>query len=150
MLKFIFSLVFLSIPIFAQAQTFEKKVSVSSLKEGASRYFYVPFEVPKKARSLTVYYEYDRKNGANVLDLGVFDAGFDSTENNIKGFRGWSGGRRNTIFISEDSASNGYIAGKIPAGNWRVILGLYKVAPEGVEVKLPLDSTKLTQPRSSN
>jgi hypothetical protein len=136
MLKFIFSLVLLLIPIFAQAQTFEKKVFVSSLKEGASRYFYVPFEVPKKARSLTVSYEYDRKNGANVLDLGVFDSGFDGTENNVKGFRGWSGGRRNTIFISEDSASNGYIAGKIPAGNWRVILGLYKVAPEGVEVSI--------------
>ena len=122
--------------MFAQAQTFEKKVFVSSLKEGASRYFYVPFEVPASAKSLTVSYEYDRKNGANVLDLGVFDSGFDGTENNIKGFRGWSGGRRNTIFISEDSASHGYVAGKIPNGTWRVILGLYKVAPEGVEVKI--------------
>lgn len=136
MLKFIVSLILLLIPIFAQAQTFEKKVFVSSLKEGASRYFYIPFEVPKGAKSLSVAYEYDRKNGANVLDLGIFDARFDGTENNVRGFRGWSGGRRSTIFISEDSASNGYIAGKIPNGVWRVALGLYKVAPEGVEVSV--------------
>ncbi len=136
MLKFFVSLVLLLIPIFAQAQTLEKKVSVSSLKEGASRYFYVPFEVPKGAKSLTVSYEYDRKNGANVLDLGIFDARFDGAENNVKGFRGWSGGRRNTIFIAEDSASNGYIPGKLPNGTWRVILGLYKVAAEGVEVSI--------------
>lgn len=136
MIKFIAGLALLLIPIFAPAQTFEKTVLISAPKEGASRYFYIPFEVPKNAKSLTVAYEYDKKGGANVLDLGVFDARFDGTETNVRGFRGWSGGRRNTIFIHENSASNGYIAGKIPAGNWRVILGLYKVAPEGVEVKI--------------
>ncbi|MCY7375521.1 MAG: CehA/McbA family metallohydrolase [Pyrinomonadaceae bacterium] len=132
MIKFIFALILLSIPLLAPAQTFEKSVLITPPKEKDSRYFYVPFDVPEKSKSLTISYEYDKKGGANVLDLGVFDG----TETNVKNFRGWSGGRRNTIFIAENSATNGYIAGKIPAGNWRVILGLYKVAPEGVEVKI--------------
>ncbi|MDQ3130682.1 MAG: CehA/McbA family metallohydrolase, partial [Acidobacteriota bacterium] len=79
-------------------------------------------------------YQYDKKNGANVLDLGVFDSRFDESEQTLRGFRGWSGGRRSAIFITENSATNGYVAGKIPAGTWRVAFGLYKVAPEGTEV----------------
>ncbi len=136
MFKFIVGLVLLFIPMFAQAQTFEKTVSIPQPKAGANRYVYLPFDVPAKTKSLTLSYQYDRKDGANVLDLGLFDARFDGTEANVKGFRGWSGGRRNTIFIAENTAANGYISGKLPAGTWRVILGLYKVAPEGVEVKI--------------
>jgi hypothetical protein len=131
----LFLLIFLSLtPIRAQTPAFEKKVFVPALKEDASRYFYVPFEVPAGTKSISVSYEYDRKGGANVLDLGVFDARFDAAEMNLKGFRGWSGGRRNKIFISENSASHGYVPGKISPGAWRVVLGLYKVAPEGAEV----------------
>jgi hypothetical protein len=118
----------------AHAQTIEKKVFIEPLGENASRYYYVPFEVPARARSLSVSYEYDRKDGANTLDLGVFDVCASDAENDLCGFRGWSGGRRGSIFIAETEASHGYIAGKIPAGEWRVILGLYKIAPEGVGV----------------
>lgn len=123
-------------PLFGAAQTFEKKVSIPRPNEKDKRYFYLAFEVPAKTKSLSLSYQYERKDGANVLDLGVFDSSFDGTENNVKGFRGWSGGRRSTIFIAETEATNGYIPGKIPNGTWRVILGLYKVAPEGVEVKI--------------
>lgn len=136
MSKFIVGLVLFFVPMFAQAQTFEKSVSIPQPKAGANRYFYLPFDVPAKTKSLTLSYQYDRQDGANVLDLGVFDSNFDEAENNVKGFRGWSGGRRNTIFIAETGATNGYIAGKLPAGTWRVVLGLYKVAAEGVEVKI--------------
>jgi hypothetical protein len=117
-----------------QAQTVEKTVTIPALTENASRYFYLAFEVPARTKSLTLSYRYDKKGGANVLDLGVFDARFDETEQTLRGFRGWSGGRRSTIFISENAATNGYVAGRIPPGKWRVALGLYKVAPEGVEV----------------
>ena len=130
MSKFLTVVFLFALTICVSAQTVEKTVSIPPLKENASRYFYLAFEVPARTKSLTLSYQYDRKNGANVLDLGVFDG----TETNIESFRGWSGGRRNTIFISENSASHGYVAGKIPPGMWRVILGLYKVAPEGVEV----------------
>ena len=132
------------------AQEFERKVLIPPLKENSSRYFYLPFEVPAETKSLTLSYNYDKKGGANVLDLGVFDARFDESEKSVRGFRGWSGGRRSEIFISETAASNGYLAVKIPAGKWRVILGLYKVAPEGVEVTvkvkfIEIDQTLLSQ-----
>lgn len=136
MSKIIIFLFVTFLPLFVAAQTFEKTVSIPRPNENDKRYFYLAFEVPAKTKSLTLSYQYDKKEGANVLDLGVFDSNFDGTENNVKGFRGWSGGRRNTIFIAEDSASNGYIPGKLPNGTWRVILGLYKVATEGVEVKI--------------
>jgi len=137
MLKFIVGLFMLFIPPLAPAQTtLEKTVSVPQPQEKDSRYFYVPFDVPRNAKSLTISYEYDKKGGANVLDLGVFDTRFDVAETNTKGFRGWSGGRRNTIFISENEATNGYVTGKLPFGQWRIILGLYKVVPEGVSVTI--------------
>lgn len=136
MFKLAFLLILSAVSVFAQSAVFEKTIAIPTLKENSSRYFYVDFEVPANTKSLSVFYQYDKKNGANVLDLGVFDAGFDGSETSVKGFRGWSGGRRNTIFIAENSASNGYIAGKIPAGKWRVVLGLYKVAPEGVQVSV--------------
>ncbi len=145
MFKLIALIVLFCASLSIRAQTFEKTVSISALKEGASRYFYVPFEVPAKTKSLTLSYRYDRKDGANVVDLGVFDARFEDTQTNIKGFRGWSGGRRNTIFIAENSATNGYIAGEIAKGTWRVILGLYKIAPEGVEVTVKVKFNETDQ-----
>ncbi len=138
MLKIIISLSLLFVPFSAPAQTFEKKVNIPPLTENAKRYFYVPFEVPAEVKSLSVSYEYDKKGGINVLDLGVFDPCVAKTNSDVCGFRGWSGGRRNVIFISEKAATNGYIAGKLPAGNWRVILGLYKIAPEGAEVTIKI------------
>ncbi|MEP6924355.1 MAG: CehA/McbA family metallohydrolase [Pyrinomonadaceae bacterium] len=134
MLKVIISLILLLIPLLASAQTFEKKINIPPLKESDNRYFYVPFKFPAGAKSLSVSYEYDKKNGANVLDLGVFDSCVSKSKSDACGFRGWSGGRRNVIFISETTATNGYVAGKLPVGEWRVILGLYKIASEGVEV----------------
>lgn len=118
------------------AQVSEHRLLVGAPKEATNRYAYLPFEIPAGTKSFTLTYEYDRKNGANVLDLGVFDSNFDGSEQSIRGFRGWSGGRRGTIFISEDAATNGYLPGKLPSGTWRVILGIYKVVPEGVEVKV--------------
>lgn len=145
MLKFFVGLILLFIPVLAPGQTLEKKVFVPQPKTGESRHFYLPFEVPAKTKSLTLAYQYDKKDGANVLDLGVFDTGFSGSDTDKNGFRGWSGGRRNTIFIAENSATNGYIAGKIPNGTWRVILGLYKVAPEGVEVTINVKFNEIDQ-----
>lgn len=135
MLKVTLILIFTCLSV--QAQIIEKKVTIPSPKDGAERYFYIPFDVPENTKSLSVSFEYDKKDGANVLDLGVFDARFDKDKKTLQGFRGWSGGRRSTIFISEAlKASHGYLPGKMTSGRWQVILGLYKVVPEGVEVSV--------------
>ena len=110
-----------------KTQAVEQVVHVLPLKKDASRYVYVPFDVPRGASRVQVSYEYPRENGANTIDIGVFDA---------RGFRGWSGGRRSEFFVARGEATPGYLAGELPAGRWRVILGLYKVAPAGVDVKV--------------
>lgn len=128
-------LVFLTfLTVSGAAQTDETSFFIPRPADAAPRYAYISFEMQSKTESLTLSCLYDKKNGANVIDLGLFDPRFDPSKNTTDGFRGWSGGRRNTIFISRDSASHGYLPGEIPAGKWNVILGLYKIAPEGVTV----------------
>jgi hypothetical protein len=124
----------------ARSQTIERDVHVAPLGTNAKRYAYVPFDVPRGAVRITVSYDYAREGGANTLDLGVFDARSDGPGSEVseRGFRGWSGGRRTEFFISRAEATPGYLAGALPAGRWRVILGLYKVAPAGVDVKVKI------------
>lgn len=93
----------------------------------ASRYHYLPVDVPAGAEGLRVALEYDRTSGA-VLDLGLFDpAGC---------FRGWSGGARDWFAVTPGWATPGYLPGELPAGEWRVLLGLHRVPPPGVAFSL--------------
>jgi hypothetical protein len=89
----------------------------------AATYRYVPFDVPPGAEAVAVTLDYDR--AAATLDLGVFDPA---------GFRGWSGGARAGFVITPLAATPGYLPGELPAGEWRVILGLYRVPAGGVDV----------------
>jgi hypothetical protein len=84
-------------------------------------YRYVPFDVGPGARALAVELDYDPT--AASLDLGVFDPA---------GFRGWSGGARSGFVITPAAATPGYLPGELPAGEWRVVLGLYRVPAGGV------------------
>ncbi len=68
---------------------------------------------------------YDRDAG--VLDLGCLDA---------DGFRGYSGGARDRFVITAAAATPGYLPGPLPAGRWQVIIGLHRVAAEGVAYEL--------------
>ena len=104
-----------------------------------SRYMYIPFDVPSHAVKISVSYQYDRANGANTIDIGLFDARSTGSDTDPRGFRGWSGGRRSDFFVSRDQATPGYLRGAMPAGKWHIILGLYKVAPAGVDVSFKVD-----------
>src|SRR5262249_2288438 len=98
------------------------------------RYVYVPVSVPAGTTRLTIAYRSDSKGGANVIDLGVFEPG--SLALGSPALRGWSGGSRDTVTIGVADASPGYWPGPLPPGEWHVMLGLYKVAPEGVDVTI--------------
>ena len=121
------------------APAFEKVVHVTAPGANDSRYMYIPFDVPLHAVRIKVSYQYDRANGANTIDIGLFDARSTGSDTDPRGFRGWSGGRRSEFFVSRDEATPGYLRGPLPAGKWRVILGLYKVAPAGVDVSFEVD-----------
>jgi hypothetical protein len=90
----------------------------------------VPFEVPNGTAAITVTLEYDRSGGA-VLDLGCAGP---------EGFRGWSGGARETFTVGIEQATPGYLPGPIVAGLWEVWLGLHRVPPEGLRYSLEIET----------
>jgi hypothetical protein len=106
---------------------------------------YLPFHVPQGVREIEVSYTHDPPQDTgvgyslNVVDIGIFDSSGRGL-GNAAGFRGWSGGARDSFRISRTSATPGYLAGPITPGRWRVVLGPYQIVPPGtpytVTVKL--------------
>ncbi|HEY0938109.1 MAG TPA: CehA/McbA family metallohydrolase [Trebonia sp.] len=88
----------------------------------AGSWHYLPVEVPAGTSALRVALSYPRESGA-VLDLGCFAPA---------GFRGWSGGARDSFVLSEPGATPGYLAGPVTAGLWQVAIGLHALPEPGV------------------
>ncbi|MBI1299990.1 hypothetical protein GC175_34130 [bacterium] len=106
-----------------------------------SDYAYVPFTLPAPATRLHIRYRFsaemssDEVSGGNVVDIGLFDPrGYDFPGG--AGFRGWSGSARREFFVALTDATPGYTPGPLPAGEYKVILGLYRVWEEGVDVEI--------------
>jgi hypothetical protein len=103
---------------------------------GAPDWVYIPVEVPDGANRISVTYSYDRPaapagHAGNALDIGVFDQrGHELGK--AAGFRGWSGGFRNSFTISASDATPGYLPGPVGKGTWHIIVGPYTVAPQGL------------------
>lgn len=101
----------------------------------------VPFAVPDNVTQLHFSIEYNDRidsspmlSGGNTLDIGVFDErGIGSGS---PGFRGWSGSNKTEITIDSDWATPPYRAGQIEPGTWNVLLGGYKVGPNGLDVRI--------------
>jgi PHP domain len=86
---------------------------------------YLPVEVPPGSCGLRAELEYD--NSEAVLDLGCIGPA---------GFRGWSGGARESFVISHDAATPGYLPGDLEPGTWQVVIGLHRVPPGGAEYRV--------------
>jgi hypothetical protein len=104
------------------------------------RYQYVPVTIAEGTTRITIAYLYDKANGANAVDLGLFEPG--PLALGTRAFRGWSGGSRDQALVAVDEATPGYWPGALPAGEWHVALGLYKVAPAGVDVELQVETSR--------
>lgn len=111
-------------------------------------YYLVPFEVPAGSAALIVRYTWanplhpDQVNKASgsIIDLGLFDPrGHEFGEG--KGFRGWSGSARNEVTLSPQTATPGYLPGPLYPGTWHIVLGLYEMTPEGVDVTVGIETT---------
>ena len=118
------------------------------------RYSLAPFEVPPGCRQLAISYAYSHRidsdplvSGGNTLDIGLFDARGVGTGG--PGFRGWSGSHKDAFVVGEDWATPPYASGPLPAGTWNVLLGPYKVAPEGCDwrVEIRVDPGRSPPPR---
>ncbi len=110
------------------------RVLTGHFKAGGPRYEYLPFDVSPGTESVTVSYSYTGEDGASVIDLGLFEPG--PLTLGTPAFRGYSGGAQRTITVGRNHASPGYRTGPLPAGQWHVMLGMYKVAAAGVDVEV--------------
>ncbi|MEQ7007241.1 CehA/McbA family metallohydrolase [Actinopolymorpha sp. B17G11] len=115
---------------------------------GAQDWVYLPVDVPEGVREIAVAYGYDRPEPpaglpGNALDIGIFDERGHGVPDG-PGFRGWSGGARDSFVIGRTQATPGYVPGPVNAGTWHILLGPYTVAPQGmtyrVEVTLRRDT----------
>jgi hypothetical protein len=66
-----------------------------------------------------------------VLDLGCLGP---------NGFRGWSGGARESFVITREAATPGYLPGELEAGTWQVMIGVHRVPPDGVRYQLTAEA----------
>ena len=97
-------------------------------KEMEDRYIEIPFDMPPSVNTLEVSYEIvDKGTTRSIVDLGIRDE---------KRVRGWSGGARKHFYISKEKATPGYLPGPLTPGKWAVLLGTYRIAKAGCEVKV--------------
>jgi hypothetical protein len=102
--------------------------------------------MPPNTESLSLAYFYERhqesgmsKDGfvsrqeANIIDLGLIAP--DGTQ------VGASGSDKSEIQVSETNATPGYRTCRLIPGEWRILLGAYKVALAGVTVRYELSLT---------
>ncbi len=84
---------------------------------GADHQSYKPvaFEVPAGLTRLSVAFTYTGRENRTVVDLGLMDP--------VR-FRGWSGGNKQTFFVSTEAATASYLPGPLPAGRWTLLLGV--------------------------
>lgn len=122
--------------------------------ELAGGFVYLPFKVPKWAKTVEVQYSYrGLGKGECILDIGIFEPCSLDLIDAMDGFRGWSGSNKKSFYVSEGSATPGYLPGPLKTGVWHVVLGLYKVPPEGcwyeVEVKVSGEARYVRERRSA-
>jgi len=92
-------------------------LTLTGVMTGADHETYreVPFRVPAGATSVTVAFAYTGKDQKSVIDLGIRDPAR---------FRGWSGGNKAKFTITDTWATPSYLPGPLPAGEWKLILGV--------------------------
>lgn len=107
---------------------------------GEADWHYLPFRVPRGVRAIEVAYSYAKREtpvgfSADVVDIGLFGPA-GTALGDERGFRGWSGGARQSFRVGRGSATPGYLAGPVRAGTWRIALGPFAVVPPGVDYRV--------------
>ena len=109
-------------------------------------YLTVPFRMPPDTESFTLTYDYERhredvmatagfvhRREINIIDVGLIAPNGEQV--------GVSGSDKTEIQISETRATPGYRPYPLVPGEWKILLGAYKVAPEGVTVSYEITFT---------
>jgi hypothetical protein len=123
----------------APASADTTKVITGHIASDRPDWLYLPVQIPAGTRQISVHYSYNKVSG-NALDIGIFDSDGIGLGNNA-GFRGWSGGARDSFTISAADATPGYRPGPIEPGTWNIILGPYQVAAAGIDYRVDVTLT---------
>lgn len=75
----------------------------------------IPFTLPEGVDRLVVAFDYDGREAKTVIDLGMEDP---------NGFRGASGGSKQSFTISETDATPSYLPGRLVPGEWALSLAI--------------------------
>jgi len=99
-------------------------LTLTGVMTGADHQTYreVPFKVPAGTTSVTVDFAYTGRDQKSVIDLGMRDP---------QRFRGWSGGNKSKFTLTETWATPSYLPGPLPAGEWKLILGVPNLRKDG-------------------
>ena len=99
-------------------------VTLTGVMTGADHQTYreVPFTAPAGVTRITVEFDYTGRDQKSVIDLGIRDP---------QRFRGWSGGNKARFTIAEADATPSYLPGPLPAGVWKLVLGVPNLRKEG-------------------
>lgn len=112
----------------------ELELRVPISKEQEKQFLEVPFEMQPGVDALRVSMAaVSKSDETTIIDLGLRDGAR---------VRGWSGGARRELYLAADTATPGYLPGKLESGQWAVLLGIYQVPVEGCTVYLTIASTR--------
>ncbi len=116
---------------------------VAHAQEGA--YLTLPFTMPADTESLSLAYRYERHHESPVKDdfvsrqeINIIDLGLIAPDGTQVGV---SGSDKTEIQVSATYATPGYRTCNLVPGEWRILVGAYKVAAEGVTVRYELTFT---------
>lgn len=84
-------------------------------------YVEVPFQVPAGMERVTITFAYTGREQRTALDLGLLDP---------SKLRCWSGGNKSMLTVATSDATPSCIPGDIPAGKWRVLIGVPNIRPQ--------------------
>lgn len=108
-------------------------------------YFTLPFNMPDNTEVFTLTYHYLRRrtteikvdNGSFISreEINIVDLGLIAPDGSQVGA---SGSDKLSISLSATQATPGYNPHPLVPGQWQIIVGAYKVADEGVEVRYEL------------
>jgi hypothetical protein len=114
--------------------------------EQQGEYLTLPFKMPENTEALQLRYSYERhcenppgldgfsaRQEVNIIDLGLISPDGRQV--------GASGSDKRAIRLSEIYATPGYRPCALVPGEWRILLGAYKVAAPGVSVSYELSFT---------
>ncbi len=111
-------------------------------------YFTLPFTMPANTESFSLTYRYQRHHETEVeaqygsfisrKEISIIDLGLIAPDGTQVGA---SGSDKLSIFISETQATPGYHPCALVQGEWKIIVGAYKVADEGADVLYELSFT---------